>query len=127
MTDLYEKGAAPRVSDATMPTLTLGAERQRAAFPFMLRQVEGPGAQRWIKLDREELGLGRAEDADIKIDSQRASRKHAVFRTENGQCTVFDNESRNGLFLNGVRIHSALLHDKDVVQVGDCVFVFHAP
>lgn len=117
----------PRVSESTMPTLTLGAERLRPAFPFMLRQIEGAGAQRWLKLDREELAIGRAEDADIKIDSQRASRRHAIFRTENGQCSVFDNDSRNGIFLNGVRIHSALLHNKDVVQVGDCVFVFHAP
>ena len=54
----------------------------RSAFPFLLRQIEGPGAPRWIKLDREELALGRAEEAEIRIETNRASRRHAVFHTE---------------------------------------------
>jgi general secretion pathway protein A len=113
--------------DITMPTLTTGVKRDRASFPFLLRQLEGPGAPRWIKLDKAELAVGRGDEADVKVDTQRASRKHALFQTEQGECTVFDNESRNGIFLNGVRIHSAVLHDKDVVQVADCVFMFHEP
>jgi pSer/pThr/pTyr-binding forkhead associated (FHA) protein len=114
-------------SEITMPTLTLGVRRERAAFPCMLRQVEGPGAPRWIRLDRAELVLGRSEDADIRVETQRASRKHATFETDHGECTILDHKSRNGVLLNGVRIHSAVLRDKDVVQIADCVFLFHDP
>jgi pSer/pThr/pTyr-binding forkhead associated (FHA) protein len=116
-----------RDSDLTMPTVTTGALRERAAFPYLLRQLEGPGAPRWIKLDRQDLAVGRAEEAEVRVDTNRASRRHAIFHTEQGECTVQDNQSRNGLFLNGVRIHSAVLHDKDILQIADCTFSFHAP
>jgi pSer/pThr/pTyr-binding forkhead associated (FHA) protein len=36
-----------------------------------------------------------------------------------------DNDSRNGVFLNGVKVHSAVLRDGDVIQVADSVFVYH--
>jgi hypothetical protein len=29
------------------------------------------------------------------------------------------------VYLNGVRAHSAVLHDGDTLQIGDVVFVFH--
>jgi pSer/pThr/pTyr-binding forkhead associated (FHA) protein len=114
-------------NDITMPTLTLGVQRERTAFPFLLRQVEGPDAPRWIKLDRAELSLGRSEEADIRVGTPRASRKHAIFHTDQGECSVLDNGSRNGVFLNGIRIHSAVLRDKDVIQIADSVFLFHEP
>jgi pSer/pThr/pTyr-binding forkhead associated (FHA) protein len=37
---------------------------------------------------------------------------------------MFDLESSNGVFLNGVRVHSAALHEGDVIQIGDAVLVF---
>jgi len=107
-----------------MPSIVTGTRRERKAYPYLLQQLEGPGAPQWIKLDRPELFLGRAEDADIKVP-QPASRKHAIFRTEAGNCTVYDNDSRNGVYLNGLRIHSAVLHSKDLIQVGGCLFLFH--
>ena len=110
-----------------MPTLTLGIRRERSDYPYLLQQIEGPGAPRWIKLDRQELALGRGDDAEIRLASERVSRRHVIFRTEGGECTVSDNDSRNGFFLNGIRVHSAVLRNKDMVQTADCVFVFHEP
>jgi pSer/pThr/pTyr-binding forkhead associated (FHA) protein len=37
---------------------------------------------------------------------------------------LFDNDSHNGVFLNGVKIHSAVLRDGDVVQVADSIFIY---
>lgn len=36
-----------------------------------------------------------------------------------------DNDSRNGFYLNGLRVYSAMLREGDVIQVTDCVFVYH--
>lgn len=36
-----------------------------------------------------------------------------------------DNDSRNGFFLNGLKVHSAVLRERDIIQVTDCVFVYH--
>jgi pSer/pThr/pTyr-binding forkhead associated (FHA) protein len=111
--------------ESTIPTLTEGYRRVRRPNPCLLQQVEGPGAPRWIKLDREEMAIGRGTDAAIQLNSERVSREHAFFRSAEGECTVEDNDSRNGLFLNGVRIHSAVLRTKDVLQIADCIFTFH--
>jgi pSer/pThr/pTyr-binding forkhead associated (FHA) protein len=46
-------------------------------------------------------------------------------RGAQGQFTLVDLESRNGVYLNGVKVHSALLHDGDNIQLGTVVFVFH--
>ena len=35
-----------------------------------------------------------------------------------------DNDSRNGVLLNGVQVHSAVLHDGDVIAIADNVFVY---
>mgnify|MGYP003350451155 CR=1 FL=1 len=38
---------------------------------------------------------------------------------------LLDNGSRNGVLLNGLKIHTAVLRDGDVVQVADAVFIYH--
>ena len=37
---------------------------------------------------------------------------------------LFDNDSHNGVFLNGVKVYSAVLRDGDVIQVADSIFVY---
>ena len=66
--------------------------------------------------------IGRAPDALLHLPSKRVSRQHALLRVRGTDCLLVDNDSRNGVFLNGVRIHSAVLRDGDVIAVGDCQF-----
>src|SRR5688500_1593332 len=94
--------------------------------PSALQMVTGPGAPKTYELYRDEVVVGRAIDADIPINSTDLSRRHiALRRNPQGQYTVVDLESRNGVYLNGVKVHSALLHDGDNLQLGTVVFVFN--
>jgi len=109
-------------------TLISGAptvRKQRVVRPHWLEQEEGVGAPQKIKLDQGRLVLGRADDADIKIRHPKASRHHAVLLRKNGEYQLRDNGSRNGIYLNGLRVHSAILREGDVVQITDCVFLYH--
>lgn len=102
--------------------LPLSLEQQ----PSSLEMITGPGAPKTWELFRDEVVVGRAIDADIPINSTDLSRKHiALKRSAHGQYTVTDLESRNGVYLNGVKVHSALLHDGDNLQLGTVVLVFH--
>jgi two-component system, cell cycle response regulator len=83
-----------------------------------------------IPLDREQVTLGRALDADIRINDSRASRLHARITTE---CDEETNETRyrlvdlgstNGTILNGTRIEKAFLQDGDKFEVGDQLIRF---
>ena len=93
--------------------------------PFSLSLMQGPGSPRTFTLAREEVVLVRSSEADIQVDSTDLSRKHLALRREHGQYTVFDLDSRNGVYLNGVKIHSAVLHEGDNLQLGSVVLVFH--
>ena len=115
--DWNEESTSP-VNVSLMP---MSLEQQ----PSSLQMITGPGAPKTYELYREEVVVGRAIDADIPINSTDLSRKHmALKRSLQGQWTVVDMESRNGVYLNGVKVHSALLHDGDNLQLGTVVFVF---
>ena len=103
--------------------IELGAARSQRTPT--LEQVRGPGAPRVVRLTEDEVIVGRSLQAAISIDSGSISRRHlALSRVDSGyRCTDLD--SSNGVFLNGVKVHSALLHDGDTLQLGDAAFVYH--
>jgi pSer/pThr/pTyr-binding forkhead associated (FHA) protein len=112
-------------TDPTIPTSIVVARRGRDVRPHSLEQIEGEGAPQRIVLDKPELIIGRAEDAGIRLPTQRASRQHAILKRQGVDYVIRDNDSRNGVFLNGVRVHAAALRDGDIVQVVDAIFVYH--
>jgi two-component system, cell cycle response regulator len=83
-----------------------------------------------IPLDREEVTLGRALEADIRINDSRASRLHARIITEVDKASgvtrfrLKDLDSTNGTLLNGKRIDQELLQDGDKFEVGDQLIRF---
>lgn len=90
-----------------------------------LEQVQGPGAPQRYSLSLAETVIGRGTQANITIDSALLSRRHVAVRRAAPEHSFVDLGSANGVFLNGVRAHSAVLHDGDTLQIGDVVFVFH--
>jgi pSer/pThr/pTyr-binding forkhead associated (FHA) protein len=91
----------------------------------VLEQVQGPGAPRSFSLAIDETVIGRGQQANISIESSRLSRRHMAVRRVGPELSCVDLDSANGVYLNGVRAHSAVLHDGDTLQIGDVVFVFH--
>jgi pSer/pThr/pTyr-binding forkhead associated (FHA) protein len=91
----------------------------------MLEQVRGPGAPRRIALAVAETVVGRGHQANLTIESALLSRRHVVFRRNGPELSLADLDSANGVFVNGVKAHSAVLHEGDTIQIGDVVFVLH--
>jgi hypothetical protein len=110
--------------EATIATSVSVVRREREARGHSLEQVLGDGAPKTFDLELAQLVIGRAENAEIKLPSQRASRQHAVLDLRGTDYVICDNDSHNGIFLNGVKIHSATLRDGDMIQIADCVFVY---
>ena len=93
--------------------------------PFILQQIQGPGAPRDHHLELEEVIVGRSGQAHICIDSGLLSRRHVALRRNGPEYACADLDSSNGMYLNGIRAHSALLREGDMIQIGDVVFVYH--
>jgi pSer/pThr/pTyr-binding forkhead associated (FHA) protein len=102
----------------------VGSIRTRTK-PFLLQQLEGPGAPRDFALELDEIVVGRSVQAHISIDSGRISRKHLMLKRQGQEYSATDLNSSNGVFLNGVKAHSAVLREGDTIQIGDVVFLYH--
>ncbi len=76
-----------------------------------------------IRLESDSINIGREDD--ISLTDLRVSRKHAsIVRAENGWAIV-DNNSKNGVYLNGKRIREpVLLQPLDVVKIAGYLFIF---
>ncbi len=83
-----------------------------------------------IPLERNEVTLGRALDADIRINDLRASRLHARLSTTRDpttgvvRCTITDLGSTNGTMVNAQLITEAVLNEGDKIVIGDHLFRF---
>lgn len=63
--------------------------------------------------------IGRSESCQLCLDDPLASRSHAVLSVRDEELVLEDLKSRNGVFVNEVRIQSSLvLSDGDVIRVG---------
>lgn len=83
-----------------------------------------------IPLERDEVIIGRALEADVRLNDTRASRLHARITTENDRAAretiyrITDLGSTNGTMVNGELITEAILHDGDKIVIGDHLFRF---
>ncbi len=83
-----------------------------------------------IPLEREEVILGRASEADVRINDTKVSRKHARINTASNVETgvtsyiITDLGSRNGTYLNGQRINQEELHNGDKITIGEHIMRF---
>ena len=129
----YRPAAAPQHSSAPIsrtyvdPTAT---QMGPAAAP---RAPEGNLATSMLKILRPGrtpdvpaggIKIGRATDNDIVIPDVLASRHHATLVPSAGGSQIVDNRSINGTFVNGQRVESSVLHDGDVVTIGNIDLVF---
>ena len=75
--------------------------------------------QREVALSEGENILGRGTDSLVWIDAQSVSRRHARVMVASGLATLEDLGSKNGTFVNGVRLSSAVaLRDGDELRIG---------
>lgn len=70
------------------------------------------------------IKIGRANDNDIVIPEVLASRHHATLIPTSHGTEIHDNRSINGTFVNGSRVDSAVLHEGDVVTIGNIDLLF---
>jgi pSer/pThr/pTyr-binding forkhead associated (FHA) protein len=87
--------------------------------------LEGAIAGQVFMLSSPNMMLGREQGRDIVVvGDSTVSRTHARLSNENGQFMVYDNNSANGTFVNGVRVQMQALAPGDVVQFGSSKFRF---
>src|SRR5262249_55551620 len=73
------------------------------------------------------LVVGRAQDADIHLDTSAASRHHARLIIAKGEVEIADLSSHNGTLLNGQRVEpSRAFRSGDVVAIGEATLILRS-
>lgn len=74
---------------------------------------------RFHRIGKDETVIGRGSEADVLVDDLGVSRRHAmVVRRPDGECVLVDLQSRNGTYVNGLRVRSSPLREGDKIQLG---------
>jgi len=114
---------SPETSDA-LPIVDAG---ELQILPSRLVLTAGPRKGQELRLDRREVSIGRAENADLVIRDEFASTHHAKLVLMNGEWLIQDLNSTNGTFVNGKRVGTPLVVKANTpVQVGNSVFELRA-
>ncbi len=83
------------------------------SYMWKIKFLKGHQINKEIDLNEGTITLGRAKDCDIIINNSGVSKHQAKLSLKDNILTLEDLKSRNGTFINGLRIR------KDKVQSGD--------
>lgn len=76
-------------------------------------------------LFRDEVAIGRGKENDLVVNDPFVSLRHAKIFKQNGQFWLADLNSRNGTYLNRVKVASpVVITNGDRLRVGGAVFQF---
>ena len=113
------------VPAATAPVLH-GLEMGLPEGPALIG-LQGIVAGSMFALTAGNLTIGRDGGNEIVLAENTVSRQHArVLRDEQGQWTLTDLGSANGVYVNGMRTQRAILGMGDEIKIGDNYFRFQA-
>jgi len=106
--------------------LTSGMHERRPALVFLRGELLAVP----IPLDRDEVVLGRALEADVRVNDAKASRLHARIITKASEASdgiryfIQDLGSTNGTFVNGQQVSKFELKDGDKILIGEHILRF---
>lgn len=90
--------------------------------PVLEAVGDGPAHRYTVRPGRQ--AIGRRGDNDIVLDDPSVSASHAWIMNQQGHYVIMNTLSTNGTFVNGQRVHEALLHHGDRIRLGLAEFVF---
>ncbi len=125
-----EEAGLPPKNTADIP-LTAASLGRGPALPLSdipaLVGLQGLAAGSTFALTDGDVVIGRDGDNGIVLAENTVSRRHArLLRDGQGQFTVTDLGSANGIYINGTRIQRAILSPGDELKIGDNYFRFQA-
>jgi uncharacterized protein YoxC len=149
---VIDKDRALEARDARIATLEelkrIGAVEKRGTVDFLLPPVESSAtaragareggdhssapallcltgdAPKRFALTEKTITVGRGPQCDLQILTHFVSREHARLTVSGGATIIEDLGSRNGVFVNAVRVDRRHLQQGDLVTIGETQFRF---
>lgn len=86
-----------------------------------LEHAAESGLSSWSLVDKERIAIGRSPSCDLVIDDPHVSRVHALLLSHQGQRLIQDAGSRNGTYLDAVKLapgEAVALREGDIIDLG---------
>ncbi len=80
------------------------------------------GGRRSFVMPSQRVLIGRSDDCHFRIPVMSVSRRHCELFIEDGKLRMHDLGSRNGTYLNGIRVQNANLRPGDFLRIGPVLF-----
>ena len=91
----------------------------------VLQRMVRSRAKEFVQLSLGLIRIGRSEDNEVRLTPAAASKSHATIECFETHCELTDLNSRNGTFVNGIRIdRSRLLRNGDILDFAGATFVY---
>ncbi len=86
---------------------------------WAIKILTGPQAGLIYPIREGKHTIGRSTSCDVKIDSNSVSKEHATLLAVGDKLIISDLDSRNGTFVNGVKIQNTRLNPGDKLSLHD--------
>ncbi|MEW6057138.1 MAG: GGDEF domain-containing protein [Bdellovibrionota bacterium] len=105
---------------------TLKTEREAAKdHPPCLIIIRGTHQGKSFEISKSNMFIGRDVSADIVINDQNASRKHAEVIKQGSTVQIRDNNSTNGTFVNDKPVKESItLRKEDMIKIGSTILKY---
>jgi pSer/pThr/pTyr-binding forkhead associated (FHA) protein len=111
-----------------LPRMSHGARKrtipETQPEPGRYLVVEDRDEHRLLRLADGVTHIGRAWSAELRLEDEAVSRRHAIIVNDDGAVRILDDRSANGTWVNGEPVPAADLHDGDVILVGRVALTF---
>ena len=77
-----------------------------------------------IKINSDQMVIGRSECCELQLDDHWVSRQHAKIRRTSAGFEIRDLGSTNGVMVNDLPVREALLQSGDRIRIGKRIFRF---
>ena len=86
--------------------------------------VNGSRKGATFSLTSEEITIGRESASTVCLNHASVSRRHCLIRREHDDFKIFDLDSYNGTFVNGIPVKEQILAHADQVRIGSIELLF---
>jgi len=86
--------------------------------------VNGSKKGATFPLTSEEITIGRESANAVSLNHASVSRRHCLIRRENDDFKIFDLDSYNGTFVNGIPVKEQVLAHADKLRIGSIELLF---
>ena len=106
------------------PAATAHAVGAGEIKPYAYLVVQDETKKRY-PITRTTWRIGRGSDNEMTLQDSSVSRRHAEIHRDKGDVfTIFDLDSLNGVFVNDDKVHKQILHEGDIIDIGDICLRF---